>query len=50
MCDRGTGKGEGLEQAKREYLDRERWKLFCHGHIPLREALGGSKMLEPIDR
>ncbi len=25
------GKG-GLVQAKREYLDKERWRLFCLGH------------------
>ncbi len=24
--------GGGLDQAKRECLDRERWRLFCRGH------------------
>ncbi len=26
MCERG------LDQARRECLNRERWTLFCHGH------------------
>ncbi len=26
---RGDGRGEGLEQARSECLDRERWRLFC---------------------
>ncbi len=28
MSDRGTGRGGGLEQARRECLDRKRWRLF----------------------
>ncbi len=32
ICKRGTARGVGAEQAKREYLDRERWRLFCCGH------------------
>ncbi len=32
MSERGATRGGGLDQAKREYLDRERWRLFCHGH------------------
>ncbi len=30
--ERGEGSLRNLEQARREYQDRERWKLFCHGH------------------
>ncbi len=29
---RGEGSLRSLEQARRECQDRERWKLFCHGH------------------
>ncbi len=32
MCERGTTRKGGLDQAKRECLDRERWRLFCRGH------------------
>ncbi len=32
MHERGSGRGGGFEQMEREYLDRERWWLFCHGH------------------
>ena len=24
--------GEGIEQARRECMDRERWRIFCRGH------------------
>ncbi len=27
MCERGATRGERLDQAKRECLDRERWRL-----------------------
>ncbi len=30
--ERGEGSLRNLEQARRECQDRERWKLFCHGH------------------
>ncbi len=30
--ERGEGSLRNLEQAGRECQDRERWKLFCHGH------------------
>ncbi len=30
MCERGASRG--LDQARRECLDRERWTLFCRGH------------------
>ena len=28
LCERCTIRRGGLEQARREYLDRERWRLF----------------------
>ncbi len=30
--EKGEGSLRNLEQAKRGCHDRERWKLFCHGH------------------
>ncbi len=30
--ERGEGSLRNLEQARRECLDRETWKLFCRGH------------------
>ncbi len=30
--ERGGGSLRNLEQGRREGQDRERWKLFCHGH------------------
>ncbi len=30
MCERGLTRGR-LDQARRECLVRERWRLFCHG-------------------
>ncbi len=48
MCERGV-RGYGLEWARRECWDKERWKLFCRGH-----PLGGhSRMkrgIKAIDR
>ncbi len=32
MNKRGVGRKKRLEQAKRECLDREKWRLFCHGY------------------
>ncbi len=32
MCERGATRREGFEQAMRECLDRERWRLFGYGH------------------
>ncbi len=31
MCERGATRGGGLDEARRECLDRERWRLFCLG-------------------
>ncbi len=33
MCERGATRGGGLDQARRECLNREKWRLFCHGHL-----------------
>ncbi len=30
--ERGEGSLRNLEQAKRKYQERERWKFFCCGH------------------
>ena len=32
MHDRVGDRGGGFEQAGRECVDRERWRLLCHGH------------------
>ncbi len=32
MCERGASRGGRRDQARRECLDRERWRLFCRGH------------------
>ena len=31
LSEGDAGGGEGPEKTKREYLDGERWVLFCHG-------------------
>ncbi len=41
MYERGATRGGGLGQARRECLDRERWKLFCRDHL-----LGGGSWRE----
>ncbi len=41
MCERGAIRRGGLDQARRECLDRERWRLFCRGH-----PLGGRSQRE----
>ncbi len=33
MCERGATGGGELEQARREYLDTERWRFFCLGYL-----------------
>ena len=33
MCERGATRGGGLDQAKKEYLDRERWRHFCEAIV-----------------
>ena len=32
VSERVTDRREGLEQARKECMNRERWKLFCHGY------------------
>ncbi len=41
MCKRGTIRMGRIEQARRECLDRERWRLFCCGDVH-----GGSEVSE----
>ncbi len=44
MSERGE-RGNGLEWAKRECMDKERWRSVCRGH-PLGVAAGGSEASE----
>ncbi len=44
VSERGV-RGNGLEWARREYVDRERWRYVCRGH-PSGDASGGSKASE----
>ena len=37
-CERGDSRGGGPDRAKKDCLDRERWRLFCRGH-----PLGGGR-------
>ena len=41
MNERGVRGGGGLERARRECMDRERWRFFCRGH-----PLGGRSRRE----
>ncbi len=45
MSERGATRGGGLEQARREFLEREKWRLFSHGHS-LGDIPGGSEVSE----
>ncbi len=38
ICEKGATRRGGLDQGRRECLNRERWRLFCHGH-----PLGGTR-------
>ncbi len=49
MCERGATRGGRLDQARRECLDRERWRLFCHGH-PLGGCSWREQGIRAIDR
>ena len=49
MCERGATRGGGLQQARRECLDRERWMLFCCGH-PLGGRSQRERGVSAIDR
>ena len=48
-CERGDSRRGGLEWARRDYLDRERWRLFCRGH-PLGERSWRERGVRDIDR
>ncbi len=39
-------RGNGLGWARRECMDRERWRFVCHGPLPLGDASGGSEASE----
>ncbi len=41
MCERGATRGGGLDQARKKYLDRAKWRLFCFEHPPWRTFLEG---------
>ncbi len=45
MYERGATRGGGLDQGRRECLDRERWRLFCVV-IPLGDVPEGSEASE----
>ncbi len=45
MCERGATWGGGLDQAKRECLDGEKWRLYAMA-IPLGDAPGGIEASE----
>ncbi len=46
MCEKGATGGGRLDQTRRECLDRERWRIFCHGPHPLGDVPGGSEASE----
>ncbi len=49
MCERDTTRRGELDQAKKEHLDKERWRLFCCGH-PLGEHSLREQGVRAIDR
>ncbi len=44
VSERGA-RGNGLKWARRECMNKERWRSICRGHL-LGDAPGGSKALE----
>ncbi len=50
MYERGTTRGGGLDQARRECLDRERWRLFCCGYTFGGNIPGENEASKAIDR
>ncbi len=48
MSEKGE-RGQGLEWARRECMDRERWRSFCHGY-PLWGRLRRERGVGDIDR
>ena len=49
LNERGVRGVRGLEQARRECMDRERWRLFCRGH-PLGGCSRRERGVRAIDR
>ena len=49
MHERGADRGRGIELARRECVDRERWRVSCCGYS-LGDVSGGNKASEIIDR
>ncbi len=47
VSERGV-RGKGLEWARKEYMDRERWKSIYHGH-PLWECFQKERGIGAID-
>ena len=41
MHERFADRGGGIELERRECLDKERWRLFCHRGQPLRDVSRG---------
>ncbi len=44
VSERGV-RGNGLEWARKDYMDREKWRSACRGH-PRGDASGGSEASE----
>ncbi len=49
MCERGATRVGRLDEAKRECMDKERWRLLCHGH-PLGGCSWRKRGIRAIDR
>ena len=48
MHQRVADRGGGIEQVRRECVDRERWRFFCHGHA-LGDVSTGNEASETIE-
>ncbi len=44
ICERGATREGGLDQGRRECLDRERWRLFCRGHPLILDTKGNREI------
>ncbi len=42
-CEGSGTKWRGFEQARREWLHRETWRIFCFGHPLVEDFLRGSE-------
>ncbi len=49
MCERGATREGRPDDARREYLAREGWRLFCHGYH-LGECSWRKEGIRAIDR